>query len=400
MMRHLTVILFACVSFTAARADDPAPTAYPAGADALVGAIAALTNAEDKRIGLWRSENRYGTIRAALVQSVISSKGDAASVALDDNAVKALLCNPRKDFIKVSASQNYLTAVSSELKKTATTAKIDGLTAAITTLFKTYSVDVATVDGKLKKAQELALGNCQIDYQKFPKSYYNYAFAGSTVAIEDIFSPFSSLVKLVIDIVTPVAEAGAKLVDAEARKAAILAYLKKPGTIKNITAAAQAVDSELSSSLNAYRYQKVGQFVEQVVILRGDTLDLNKEPACKSSFKDDKLIVNDGRPSDNFIKCMSVTSAFYADKIASLLKTADDYDQLADAPPDVTGEKLKAITGKLDQIANDKVPPATTKELWDKAVEIMGFAQTVLNAASKENRAKVKQGIDDLVKAL
>lgn len=398
MKRHVAAILIACLCISAARADDPVPTAYPAGADSLVGAINALTSAEDKRVALWRSEDRYSTLRRMLVQSVVGSKGESSGVSLDDDAIKKLLCGSRRGFVKVQASQTYLTAVSTELKKTATTEKITGLTASIMTLFKTYSVEVTSTPDKLKAAQDLAESICTTDYQKFAKSYYSYAFVGANTGIEDIFSPFSALIKLVMDIITPVAEAGAKLVDAEARKKAILDYLKKPGTIKNITAASTVVNSELSSSLNTARYQKVGQFVEQAIALRDIAPDLSKTP-CKQAFDASGLIVNGGVPSDNFIKCMSMVSAAYADKLAALLKAADDYDQLADSPPDVAGTKLKAITQKLDDIAKDKVPPATAKELWDKAVEIIGFAQTVLTAASKDNRDKVKQDIDALVKA-
>ena len=70
------------------------------------------------------------------------------------------------------------------------------------------------------------------------------------------------------------------------------------------------------------------------------------------------------------------------------------------APADVQGKKLKAITDNLDAIAKGTFPSTSLKDLWAKAVEIAAFAQTVITAASKENRDKVKTQIDALVKVL
>jgi len=69
--------LLSCLT-TPALADDPAPTAYPPGADSLVSAVSALTSAEDKEIGLWRSSQRYGVIRKEFIKALVNSKGNGS----------------------------------------------------------------------------------------------------------------------------------------------------------------------------------------------------------------------------------------------------------------------------------------------------------------------------------
>ena len=280
-------------------------------------------------------------------ESVVDSKGvgELSGIKLD---TIPLVCDAREDYVAVAVHQAYISSVATELKKTATTAKIDGLTSAVLTLFKTYSVDVTSTPQKLKAAQTLALNNCKKDFSVYADSYYNYAFRPAPVGFEDILSPFSSLVKLVIDIITPVAEAGAKLVDDAKRKAAIQKYLEKREVREQIIKSAKRINAELSSTLNSRRYQQLGEFVDQAVALSDVKFDLTKETSCKAAFNGDNLIIVNDRPSDHFVKCMTAVSATYTDKIAALLLAADDYDRLADAPPDLTGSKLAAITQQLD----------------------------------------------------
>jgi hypothetical protein len=408
---HFRITAVACLFLFANSSPGYTQDAYPAGVESLVSSLNAITTAEDKEIVLFRSSARLNDIRGKLVRAVIESKGKGVFPGINKVDSLDLLCSFRKDYIGLSANQNYLTSIATELKKTATGDKIDSLTAAILVLFKNYAVEVSD-PAKLGPEQEKALANCKKDFTVYADSYYNFRFQDADVGIEEIFSPFSSLIKLIIDIVTPVAEAGAKLIDDEQRRDAIREFLKKPGRVAQITTSATFVNSRLVSAINSRRYQRLGQFADNVAVLATSSFDLAKEPSCEAAFDAaGKLILitdpaippaNDPtkRPSQNFIKCMKVLSDVYGDKIAATLKSADDYDQLADAPADVQGKKLKAITDNLAAIANGTTPNLTLKDLWTKAVEIAGFAQTVITASSKENRDKVKAQIDALVKAL
>lgn len=398
----LGAAIMVCASLPALAADETAATAFPPGADSLVSAITALTNAEEKEIGLWRSSSRFATLREKFIAGLIASKGTSAMTGIAVN-YETLLCNPRKDYVELSAKQAYLSATAAELKKTATTAKIDSLTQALVTLFKTNSVKVTNSPDNLKEKQDQALEACKKDFAAYADSYYKYQFGDANAGVEDFLSPFFALFKTIVDVITPVAVAGAKLVDENDRKKAIQGYLSKAVVRKQITAAATLVNADLSAALTRQRYQRVGQFTEQALALASTSFDTSKETSCQAAFDANglkKRPENARRPTDDFVKCATIGWAVYSDKLAGLLKTGDEYDQLADAPPDLTGRKLKAVTDKLDAIAKGTLPQASFQDLWKTAVEIVGFAQTVVTATSSENRDKIRKQIDALVKAL
>lgn len=390
-----------CIALPAL-ADDAQKMVYPPGADSLVSAITALTDAEDKQVGIWRSSKRYQSLRAEFVTSLIKGKGGEALGGINFD-YESLLCEPRRGYVELAAKQAYLASTATELKKTATTAKIDTLTAALITFFKTNSVKVTSSEANLTGKKNAAFDACKKDFGEYAESYYAHQFAGTDAGLEDFFSPFLALFKTIADVITPVAIAGAKLVDEQDRKKAIQDYLLKKGVKEQLIGAAKLVNADLSATLRRQRLQRVGQFTEQALALSSTSFDATKEPSCQAAFDTNgvkKKADNVHRPSDDFVKCATIGWAVYSEKLAGLLKAADDYDQLADAPPDLKGDKLKSITDQFDAIAKGTLPQQSFEELWKTAVEIVGFAQTVITAASSDNRDKIKKQIDDLVKVL
>lgn len=392
-----------------------AQTAYPPGTDSLVAALNGLTTASTAAIPLWRTNARLQFIRGFVSKTLIDSKGigtfgltsktpvESKGTGASPTAVFSaleILCSSRGDFAVLVAEQNYLTAVATQIQNVATTKKIDSLSVALTTLFTNYAIEIKKSQADEDKARNQVRENCSTDLKSYSDSYYATQLKAEQAGLLDFTNPLSALISTILGLITPPLEAGVTLLDEQKRAEAIRTFLKKKDTIKNIRSATTLVNEKISVLMQQHRQQVIGQFVEQVALATSTAVDLSKLTECKDAFDIAEKVKFgvDGLPDQKFVLCHRRVWATFSDPIANMLKLADQYDQLADSPPDIAGKRLKAITQQLEEIANGKLDQADAKSVWNFAVQFVAFAQSVIAATSPDNQRKVKSQIDALVK--
>jgi hypothetical protein len=96
--------------------------------------------------------------------------------------------------------------------------------------------------------------------------------------------------------------------------------------------------------------------------------------------------------------CYSQIWKGIAEPVATALKAADQYDQFADASYAEPKKMKEDIDKQLSAIITPPEKKATLQDLWNTALKLLAFGQTVNSALSKSNRDAVQKAIDDLVK--
>ncbi len=394
-------------------AEEPAPK-YPAGVESLIASINSLTATADLAEG--RALSRANIIRAALTKQIIDMNGvgvtgsPAGKAEAKGNTqlpieVPGLLCEVYAKQVAVAVSQNYLSAVSQEVQKAATGEKIDTIISALTVLFKDRSQEISVKAENAQKAQDAAFNFCVADLGRYPTEYYGQ-LAPADAGLLLLLGPITALFKSVVDIIFPPLQAGAKLLDEQARNAAIRKFLQSPSVRAQIQNSAITLNAAVTGTIQRRRLQLVGQFVEQITSIRRTSQDLGKFN-CEAGLENGavKLTVTTIEkhkvtlPSEEFILCYKKAWAGLSEAVGSALKIADEYDKLAAAPGDLKGEKVQLITKQLDKISKQSLSALELKQLWEAAVEIVAFAQSVVAAASPENKEKIGKQIDAIVKA-
>src|SRR5581483_81138 len=132
-------------------------------------------------------------------------------------------------------------------------------------------------------------------------------------------------------------------------------------------------------------------------VLQATTLDLSKLDACKDLSAANLGRAASGAPSPAFARCWRKAWGEIDSLVAATLKTANDYDDLADGgDTDAPRKAYAALAGQLDDIANAHEGDLT--EVWKRVREAIAFAGTVQAAFSQENRDKLAKAIDALAK--
>lgn len=386
-----------------------AQSALPPAVDAFVSSAAALSKAADESTELGRSNYRNEIVRTLLTEKLRSG---VTQFQLDGLEETKLLCDARAAMLVLAAQKNYIHSVSAKIDEVGKPSKIENLSDAIGILFSHQTIDVKDItdSGTLDKQKQSILKLCKDDLAKFETYYYGTTIQppppgeGVEGAVSfGAFGPVGSLIDTIISIITPVVVEGAKIIDEQQRRNAVLDFLT-PANIKKIQDAGQNLSDRVSDAVLTKRRRLAGTFSENLALLRVRTIDLNKIEGCKSFLS---LAQKDGHrpsgaPNDEFASCWGAVRDGVASNISSVLKSASEYDDLADAGDTASAKKSFELMSKsLNAIANrdQTISVSDLKSLWKWTVELVAFAQKVTEAASPENRKKLADAIDNLVKS-
>jgi hypothetical protein len=220
-----------------------------------------------------------------------------------------------------------------------------------------------------------------------------YGLTGDfTAGITDFISPISALWDAITSIITPIATTVGQYIDDQKRASEVRKYLgNHHDQIKDSV-------TRISTAVNNFAYvqrmQSVGAFAEKMAAIRAVGFDdLSEE--CKSKLKAQPA----SPPSGEYMICYAKVWSKISDNLAAALKSADQYDQFADAgfgDPKHKDDLAKSVVKQLDAAIT---PPKTDLAgLWKDALKLISFGQTIGKALSKSNRDAVQKAIDDLVK--
>ncbi len=379
--------------------------ALPPGADAFVASANALARSASERVDLGRATARLDVLRHAVTEKLLAA-GAGQTIYLDTLDEQALLCRVRGAHLAVAAHRNYLQALAARIEEVGKPAQIDNLLVAVKALFAGQSIDLT---GAVPSAAELAgleqlqRERCERDFREFGRIAYGRALATGEAATEfpeaaGFFGPVAALVDAIVSVVAPVVVEGSRIVDEQRRRAAIKAFLADPVNRAAIKGAGTKLADEVASFIMSKRMKLAGVFSEQTAVLRHAPVELAKLDACKAllALPQKPALRSSGAPSDVFVLCWRSAWTQLEPIVASALKAADEYDQIADAGnPDNAKKAFEPLSNALDTLANDRLSPETA---WALAVRLIGFAEKVSTATSNENRDRIRKAIDDLVK--
>lgn len=385
-----------------------AQSALPPAVDAFVTSAAALSKAADEPAQLGRSTFRNDLIKMLLTEKLRAGGSNLQLSELDETK---LLCDARTATLVFAAQKNYLHSVSAKIDEVGKPSKIENLSDAIGVLFSHQTIDVKDIadEAGLEKQMQSILKLCKDDLAKFEIFYYGTTIKAPPAAVEEAmsfgaFGPAGSLVDTIIAIITPVVVEGAKMIDEQQRRAAVLEFLTA-ANIKKIQDAGQNLSDRVSDAVSAKRRILAGAYSENLALLRSKTINLAKVEGCANlialSQKDGHRA--SGAPNDEFVSCWAAVRNTVAPLMSSVLKSASEYDDFADAGDGANAKKSFELMSKsLNAIANkdQTLSPSELRSLWKWAVELVAFAQKVTEAVSPENRKKLDDAIDKLVKSL
>jgi hypothetical protein len=387
-----------------------AQTVLPPAVDAFVSAANALAKSANERVDLGRATMRLNQLRADLTNKILNvTQGKPIYVSFES---EALLCEARASNFEVAARRNYIQAVAGRVEDIGKPSKIDNLESAFKSLFMGQSLDITA---GIPTAQQLEANRnqirerCQRDIRGFDLAYYGRDIIPLSPAESKTLPPeadalpafgaVGALIDAIVSIITPVVVEGAKIVDEERRRAAVLRFLQTPGNIKKIEDSGMGLAREVSAFTWDKRLTLAGAFFEQSAKLRATPIDLSKNDNCKAYITTGKPTKDDGSLSDDFVLCWRTAWGQVDTSVAALLKAAEQYDQLADAGD--TDNAKKAFEPLVKSLAAISYPgDEGLAKFWNWAARLVAFAQKVETAFSKENRQKIDKAIDDLVRAM
>lgn len=384
----------------------------PAAASAFIASASALAKSASDEVQLDRSQARLTEIRTALTKKLLSIDTLKPISLMDVLDEKKLLCGPRESHITYIARYNYLNALVARINEVSKPKPATDLGSALALFLADYTVDAgqaALGDPTLHKLQARDKRRCENDIKSFDLAYYGApilspggrppAAPSAAAAVSFGFlGPIGAVIDTFISVFTPVVVGAANLVDEAKRRDAIVTFLADPDHQKEIKVVGKYLAGELSDYTWSKRRVLAASFVEQQFELRNTTVDLSKVDACKDLIANRFKRSDSGAPSSTFMLCWRAAWGKLQGQVATLLKTGDDYDRLADAGD--TASALQAyneITQDLSAIKENSV--TSPKVLWEQVLKLVSFAKTVSAAFSEENRAKIHKAIDDLVKA-
>ena len=379
--------------------DAAAISAYPIGVAELMTSMNSAVTASQTAVDLGRTAARLKTIRSALTTVILTSKEPTQLPLYPE----ALLCDVRADPAILSAYRGYVTSVINGVQSTASAKPITSLGGAIVSLFEDYTVKISDT-AQADNLQKAVIAWCRADFSKFAATYYGEPPLGTgpravALAFDTVVAAIIPLVSALNAIVSPIAST----IDVQRRKHAIFDYFADRGHRTKLIKALTEITTQTSQFVESQRLQSVGQFVEQIDALQSSKIDPSKIPACENVWNRGLWPAAQGtdpRQRPDFIRCFSAVWKPLSDAVASALKSADQYDQFADASPrDKNGQPILAMTKlekQLDDIAANK---PSAKEVLEEVILYAGIANNVASALSPDNRKKLNDSIDQLVKA-
>jgi hypothetical protein len=385
----------------------PAETSLPSAVDAFVTASNALAKAATERVDLGRATQRLLVVRAALTAKLLEKPDAKFSLPLQTSAI---LCDVRTANLEVSARRNFIQAVAARIEEVGKPSKIDNLETAFRSLFAGQSLDIAaglpTADD-LEKNKAAIQSRCERDVANYFSVYYGQEIGAPVAAVPapnvqpaeaiPAFIAISALIDTISKIITPIVVDGAKLVDEQRRRDAIVAFLGAPGNIRRVEDSGVALSREISAFTFGKRLRLAGSFSESTVVLKNVAIDLTKEQSCKVIAALGTPIKPDKTVHDEFVLCWRAAWAQAEPATAAMLKAAEQYDQLADAGD--TDNARKAFEPLAKSLAAISAPGDDGLiKFWNWATRLVAFAQKVESSFSKENQDKISKAIDDLVR--
>lgn len=398
--------MLCAISLTVPTVGVRAQSALPPAVDAFVSASNALAKAANERVDLGRSTERLTLLRSALTQALLDKPNPAKiSIQVD---LTAFLCDVRANNVEVAARRNFIQSIAARIDEVGKPSKIDNLETAFKSLVSSQSLDITVAlptDAALASAKQAIIYRCKQDLVGYLSAYYGNKFGMSepmadTGPVEAVpaFTSIAALIDTISKIITPVVVEGAKIIDEQRRREAILDYLGTPGNIKRIEDSGVALARQISTFTWDKRLRLAGSVVELATVIRHYPVDLAKDGSCQRySTTASALVADRNSVSDDFILCYRVSWAQLESIAAALLKAADQYDQLADAGDTDNAKKaFEPLAKSLTAISSPGEDGLA--KFWNWAIRLIAFGQKVESAFNKESRDKISKAIDDLVK--
>ena len=398
----------ACIAFPASILPAGAQSALPAPVDAFVVSANSLAKAAAERADLGRATARLNQIRQEVTDKLLAARtGDPIRLTI---VHETLLCEPRAANVEVAVRRNYIQTVAANFQQVGRPSRIDNLSSAISSLFASQSLDIRAEipsASELEDAKKKVRDRCQTDVKSFDRAYYGRNLTSpappaprDVIGLEavPVFGAIGALIDTIVSVITPVVVEGAKMVDEERRRQAVLGFLSDPAQVKRIQDSGLALATEVSAFTWDKRLKLAGAFIERTAILRASAIDPSRNESCKRYMAAGKPTDEAGTSvTDHFILCWRFVWEQIEPDVGATLKAAEDYDGIADAgDTDNAYNAFKPLGESLAAVSTTN--EGDIRKFWNWATRLLAFAQK-LESGHNENRQKVQKSIDDLVKA-
>jgi hypothetical protein len=402
-IKHIAAIVAVLASYSGAAM---AQSVLPPAVDAFIASVNGLSTSAKDLTDLGRSAARLQLFKTEVSRQLLSANGESVvQLAWIDEA--RVLCTVESDNIVLAAERNYLAAVGSKIEEIGKPSQIDNLTSAVHALFASQSIDVQSVadETALKNLQKGIIDRCTSDLKSYDIAYYGISLSQPTSQLGNeavglsLLGSIGSLIDTIVGVVAPVIQEGAKIVDEQARRRVVLAFLSNPQNVAQIKNAGLDVARKTSQYVLTKRRALAGSFEQDLAVVRTRLVELKKLDACQAYLKSESKLARrqDGPINDDFVLCWKATWDAFANDVAAALKDADEYDRLADAgDSDNATKAFVPLSQSLQAVAN--TDNASIAQFWNWATELLAFADKVNTAASPENRREIQQAIDALVR--
>jgi hypothetical protein len=411
-----SVIVIALFTLTGPKQVEAAELALPEAYKSIVTSTSALSSSATELVRLERTTLRLQRIRTALTAKLlVANFGDKFSIN-DLIEEQDLLCGARANHISTVARYNYVNAVTSQIEEISKPSSATDILSAIKIVLASYSVDVSDRSlsaTSISQLKNIITTRCQTDIRGFDKAYYGTAITGAqagqptppaeapsgTEALPSLafLGPFGALIDTVLGIITPVLTEAANIVDQSKRKQAIEDFLSDQNNQNSLRSAGQELAQAVSDYTWATRLKSAGAFVEGVMVIRKSEIDLARLDSCKDPNNEKFVRSASGAPSARFVLCWRAAWGQLESTVASTLKAAEDYDELADAGDSATAlTAFRRIDTEFTAISrgNSVNDP---QAFWQFVLQIVSFANTLQTAFSQDNRERIHKAIDGLV---
>lgn len=416
-------ISLACIGFVPANADDTGTPVFQPAAGAIVSGLSGLVTGVQQSLSGDRTSSRIMVFRTQLTNMLLKasagatkiplgamSEVDAKEYAISDRSV---LCDSRGQHAIMAADATYINTVTGTLDKFAVPPKIQTIGDALGSVFQSYSISAPPGQKETDTATGI-VQSCVNDIQNWPASVYGRAivkaqaqsFGLPLVGLASDLSTVYALYQAVVAIITPIVVTPAQIVDEKRRADAITAFLKNYHT--TILKAANDIAVNGTALATQGRLQALGQFAEKMAEFRNNSIDLSKIDTCKTGLANPVLRTENGQdskgnavtyniPSDAFVVCYEQAWAQILNSVQSAVSAAAQYDVLADASSDQLAKAVQTIKDNFDKLSGDQ--NADVADLWTAAAQLVAYGQTVSQALSPDNIAKVQTNVNNVMKS-
>jgi hypothetical protein len=420
---------------TAAAQGSDKPSSYAA----FVTALSALSVSNQETIQNERNAARLEFVRQQIAKKVLSAfPADALQAPVTDpnNTLSvagaldetSLLCGFRADsrevvknisgrdngasitvdHLNTLAQQNYLNAVAGQLQALAAPSKADDILSAFKSLFANYQVTVSAQPTVTDADRTRIRKSCESDLKEFDAAFFGEKIpeptlpGGRAAAIGpeqlSVFGPIGSFVGTIMGIIQPILVDFANLASDFQKKQAIKSFLGDNSNQTKLRDAGLGLGRTGSDFLFAKRLSLAGTFAEQIALVTGNPLDLNSKSirdACPKPYPTMYQRGPDGLPTAQFRRCYRAVWSHFEDGIATALKTAAAYDQLADAGDTSTQlNSYKTMTADFSKVIDD----SGQVDFWSTVSKMLTFAGAIETATSADNLKKLQQSLDAVSK--